>query len=226
MNIEIIKLGLMPYDQVLHLQKKIHQEVQDGIRPDTLLLVEHPHVFTMGRRTDMNHLLKSREYLGEAGIGLFSIDRGGDITYHGPGQVVGYPIINLKRIKKKTKSYVDGVEETFIRLLESEFGIEAEKGLGKYTGIWVANKKITAIGVEIKHFVTMHGFAFNVNTILDYFNWIVPCGLGDRGVTSLKSLTGSTHNMDTMFDMVGDYFCQVFNLSPRVVTLKDVEGHT
>lgn len=221
MEIEVILLGRMSYDLALQIQKKIHMEVLQNKRKDTLLLVEHVHVFTMGRRTESKNLLHSPKFLNQKGIGIHKIGRGGDITYHGQGQIVGYPIVNLKRINKKTRTYVESMEDVFIRLLRDNFDIDANKDTGKYTGVWVGDRKITAIGVEIKRYVTMHGFAFNVNTDLKYFDWIVPCGLDDRGVTSLEVLTGKRQNMDQLFQMVAKYFCEVFELVPTFRELKD-----
>ncbi len=182
--------------------------------PGTLLLVEHPPpVITMGKRGDINHLKVDEAELKEQGIDVNWVGRGGDVTYHGPGQIVGYPIMNLRSLKIKVKDYVGGLEEMMIQMLSKAYGIEATSEPGKYTGVWIGNKKITAIGVEIKRQVTMHGFAFNVNSQLEHFDWIVPCGLEGRGVTSLQALLGKTQDMEVVKEKVVAYFLSQFDLS-------------
>jgi lipoyl(octanoyl) transferase len=153
----------------------------------------------------------SKEYLEKNGINVYEVSRGGDVTYHGPGQIVGYPIIDMKGLGKGIKEFVLLVEEVFIRLLNDEFNIRSEREEGKYTGIWIGSSKITAIGIAIKKWVSMHGFAFNINTNLDHFKWIVPCGITDREVTSLDKLTGKHNDYELLKKITAEYFIKVFN---------------
>ncbi len=183
-----------------------------GIISDTLLIVEHHPVITIGRSGNRDNIVASRAYLEANGIKVHDITRGGDVTYHGPGQIVGYPVMDLTERGRDIRRYIHEMEDVFIRLLDREFGIEAHRGENKYTGVWVGFDKITAIGVAVKKWVTMHGFAFNVNTDLDHFKWIIPCGLGDRGVTSLGRILGKRLDMEAVIEMVISYFCEVFDL--------------
>ena len=146
-----------------------------GAIEDTLLLLEHPHTYTLGKTADRTNLIGSEEYLEKNGISVFEIDRGGDITYHGPGQIVGYPIIDLNKWKPDTHLYLRNLEEVIIKVL-AEYGIESGRK-PEYTGVWVGESKIAAIGIRVSRWVTMHGFAFNINTDLELFNGIIPCGI-------------------------------------------------
>ncbi len=175
-------LGRLDYGSALALQKQLAAERQAGRIPDQLLLVEHPHVITLGRNAREEHLLASPEILSRAGISLYRTDRGGDITYHGPGQLVGYPIVDLRAWKRDVGAYMRALEEVLIDTL-SGFGITAGR-IPKLTGVWVGERKIAAIGVHISRWVTSHGFALNVSTDLSYFQYIVPCGL-TKPVTSM-----------------------------------------
>ena len=214
MKINIVKLGLTEYAHALAIQERLLQLRQNNETGDTLLLVEHPPVLTMGRRAKAENVIVSEQALSAIGVKVFEVSRGGDVTYHGPGQIVGYPIMDLNDHGRDIKVFVRKMEDVFIRLLDKEYGITAHREENKYTGVWVGEEKITAIGIAVKHWVTMHGFAFNVNTNLEHFRWINPCGITDRGVTSLKKLTGNAQDMDKLYDMVADYFCDVFNLEP------------
>ncbi|WP_246552468.1 lipoyl(octanoyl) transferase LipB [Vallitalea pronyensis] len=213
-EIEIVFLEKMDYAKVLHMQEKIREDVMEERRQNTLLLVEHPPVYTIGRNGNEANILLPSEKLMEKGIDVHPIKRGGDVTYHGPGQIVGYPIVHLRNLRKGVKDYVYGLQDLFIQLLRDSYGITAHKDIGKYTGVWVHDKKITAIGIEIKRWVTMHGFAFNVNTDLNYFKHIIPCGIHDKAVTSLHALTGEKQNMEHLFKQVAAYFCEVFQVTP------------
>ena len=148
--------------------------------------------------------------LAQNGVCVYEVNRGGDVTYHGPGQIVGYPIFDLYGLGIGVKKFVWNIEEVFIRLLKEQFGIAAQREEKKYTGVWVGNEKITAIGIAVKHGITMHGFAFNVNTNLDHFQWIHPCGLMDKSVTSLQKLLGHPLNMEELYNLVGKTFASVF----------------
>jgi lipoyl(octanoyl) transferase len=152
---------------------------------------------------------KTQEYLKNIGIDVVKINRGGDVTYHGNGQIVGYPIINIMERKMGVKEFVAVLEETFIQLLKDKYNIEAGR-YPEYTGVWIGNSKITAIGLAVKRGVTMHGFAFNVNTNLEHFKLIVPCGITDKGVTSIEKLTGEKADIENINKMVLEYFCKTF----------------
>lgn len=210
MKLNIVKLGKIEYDEAYKIQQEVIRLRQEKLIDDTLLLLEHYPVITVGRSGDDNNILISQEYLDENNIKIHHINRGGDVTYHGFGQIVGYPIFNLENHGKDLKQYVHNLEEVFIKLLKEEFNIQAYTRDDKYTGVWVEDNKITAIGVLMKRWVTMHGFAFNVNTNLDHFKWIVPCGLHDKGVTSLQKLLNKELDLDLTTDFLVKYFCEIF----------------
>jgi lipoyl(octanoyl) transferase len=178
-------LGRIDYGSALELQQQLVAGRKQGLIPDQLLLLEHPHVITMGRNGHMENVLADEALLGRAGIGFFPTDRGGDVTYHGPGQVVGYPILDLREWKRDVGAYVRAVEQVIIDTV-ADYGIEAGR-IPKLTGVWVDGKKIAAIGVHLSRWVTSHGFALNVSTDLSYFQYIVPCGL-TKPVTSMAQL--------------------------------------
>lgn len=210
MEIDIIKLGRMEYKKALEVQTQHWQKVSSGEGRDTLFLVEHPPVLTLGVRGELDNILLPEDELHRLGVSIEQISRGGDVTYHGPGQIVGYPIMNLNRWGRDIHDYVARIENTFITLLKDDYNISAVVGDKTYTGVWVGTEKITAIGIQVKRWTTMHGFAFNVNTDLSHFGWIVPCGLSDRGVTSLEKLTGEKQDMEKLFKRTAEVFCQCF----------------
>jgi lipoyl(octanoyl) transferase len=175
----------MGYAEAFELQQCLVEQRKQGLIADQLLIVEHPHVITLGRSARLEHLLASEEVLRRAGVALHHTDRGGDITYHGPGQIVGYPIFDLREWKRDVAAYVRAVEQALIDTL-AEFGIEGGRIAG-LTGVWVDGKKVAAIGVHISRWITSHGFALNFTTDLSYFQYIVPCGL-PRPVTSMAEL--------------------------------------
>jgi lipoyl(octanoyl) transferase len=175
----------MDYGQALELQQQLAGQRKQGTVADHLLLLEHPHVITLGRNGHMENLLASDQILSRAGISFYPTDRGGDVTYHGPGQLVGYPILDLRDWKRDVGAYVRAVEQSLIDTL-AEFGIAAVR-IPKLTGVWVGDRKIAAIGVHLSRWVTSHGFALNVSTDLSYFQYIVPCGL-TKPVTSMAQL--------------------------------------
>lgn len=222
MKLNIIRLGMMDYAEALRIQEKLLTLRQEDKIDDTLLLVEHPAVLTLGRRGEYSHILMSRQLLEASGVSIYEVNRGGDVTYHGPGQIVGYPVMNLARQNKDVKKFVWNIEEVFIRLLKQEYGITAHRDENKYTGVWIENEKITAIGIAVKRWVTMHGFAFNVNTHLEHFGWIVPCGLTDRSVTSVQKLLGHSVDFDELNAMVMKYFCRVFDTEPVIMSLDEL----
>jgi lipoyl(octanoyl) transferase len=178
-----------------------------------LLFVEHPHVLTLGVRGDggRSHIIADAELLSARGVGIHETGRGGDITYHGPGQIVGYPIIDLKPDRCDVHRYVRDLEDVLIRTAAS-YGVAAGRVEG-LTGVWVGREKLAAIGVRISRWITSHGFAFNVTTDLTYFNLIVPCGIADRGVTSLERLLGRAIERDEVEHRMTGHFCDVFGRS-------------
>lgn len=205
----------MAYDEALALQRALVEDRKAGRIPDTLLLLEHPHVLTLGvRGGGRAHIVATPERLRELGVEVFETGRGGDVTYHGPGQLVGYPILDLRPDRQDVHRYVRDVEEVLIRAV-AEFGIAAGRLKG-FTGAWVSHpsrglEKIAAIGVRISRWVTSHGFALNVNTDLDFFRLIIPCGIADRGVTSIQALTGRQADMRRVEDAVVRAFIDVFD---------------
>ncbi len=203
---ELRELGRMDYLQALEWQRRMVTARQRGEIPDQLGLLEHPHTITLGRNGQLRHLLASDEVLDRAGIAFYPTDRGGDVTYHGPGQLVGYPIVDLREWKRDVGAYVRAVEQTIIDTL-AEFGIAAGR-IPKLTGVWVGERKIAAIGVHISRWVTSHGFALNVNTDLSYFQYIVPCGL-TRPVASMAQL-GSNAALAEVATVLAGHFGRVF----------------
>lgn len=222
MNINVINLKKLDYGIVLNIQEKLLAARQKDEIEDTLLLVEHPSTLTLGVRGKFSNILVTSAVLKNKNIDIYEVNRGGDVTYHGPGQIVGYPIINLSNYGHDIKKFIWNIEEVFIRLLQKEFDIIAQREDKKYTGVWIGDKKITAIGIAVKHWVTMHGFAFNVNTNLEHFNLINPCGLIDKGVTSLQELTGAKQDFNLLNQLVIDYFCEVFELQKKIKDIKDL----
>ena len=204
------QLGRLEYEDGLRLQRELVAERKAGTIPDTLLLLEHPHVYTLGRNAKRENILITAEQLAARGAQVFEIDRGGDVTYHGPGQLVGYPIIDLARHRRDINWYMRSLEEVFIAVAQ-DYGISAGRLAGA-PGVWVGNDKLVAMGVHISRWVTSHGFAFNVNTNLRYFEWIVPCGLRDKGVTSLEKLLGRWVEMDEVAEEVVRQFGRVFGV--------------
>ena len=182
---ELRDLGLIHYAEALAIQKDLEAKRKAGTIPDQLLIVEHPHVITLGRNGHLDNLLASPDVLARTGISFHNADRGGDITYHGPGQIVGYPIVDLREWKRDVGAYVRAVEQVIIDTL-TDFELAGERVAGA-TGVWVNGKKVAAIGVHISRWVTTHGFALNHLTDLSYFHYIVPCGL-TKPVTSLREL--------------------------------------
>lgn len=200
----------MPYAEALALQRALVEDRKAGRIPDTLLLLQHPPVITLGVKGDggRSHVLATPERLAALGIELHETGRGGDVTYHGPGQVVGYPILDLKPDRCDVHRYVRDVEEVMIRTC-ADYGVTAGRIQG-LTGTWVGHEKIGAIGIRISRWVTSHGFAFNVNTNLDHFNLIVPCGIADHGVTSLERATGRSIPIEDVEHALADHFSAIF----------------
>jgi len=209
-TIDVRRLGIVGYADALALQRQLVEDRREQRIGDTLLLLEHPHVLTLGVRGDggRSHVLATADALAARGVEVYETGRGGDITYHGPGQLVGYPILDLKPDRCDVHRYVRDLEEVLIRVL-AEYGIRSARVPG-LTGVWVGTEKVAAIGVRISRWITSHGFALNVSTDLDYFNLIVPCGIADRGVTSVSRLLGQTVEREDVDDFIGRHFAEVF----------------
>ncbi len=209
-NISFIDLGLTSYKSTWDLQKQLFELRTKNEIEDVLLLTEHHHVYTLGKTSDENHLLAKSEELKANNIDVFEIDRGGDVTYHGPGQLVGYPILDLNNYYNDIHRYLRDLEEVIINTL-CDLGIRATRD-EKFTGVWVGNDKIAAIGVKVSRWVTMHGFALNVNTDLSYFDRIIPCGIFHKGVTSMERLLGVKISMEEVSEKIVHHFGNVFNV--------------
>jgi lipoyl(octanoyl) transferase len=206
--LEVRRLGRVPYGEGLALQERLVAERQAGRIPDTLLLLEHDPVFTLGRNARAEHVLFPEAELRARGFEVYETGRGGDVTYHGPGQVVGYPILSLAPDRCDVHRYVRDIEEVLIRTC-ADYGVAAGRVAGM-TGAWVGAAKIAAIGVRIARWVTSHGFAFNAGGDLSPFGLIVPCGIRDRGVTSLERLLGRPVPADEVMERLGGHLAAVF----------------
>ncbi len=209
MELTVRDVGRMGYGEALELQLRLVEQRREETIGDTLILVEHPPVITMGRKATDADILVPVAQLESAGVEIHRITRGGEATYHGPGQIVGYAIINLYNHQRKLRLFVERMEEVFIRLLERHYAIAAGRD-DEHRGVWVGDEKITAIGIAVTHAITMHGFAFNVAPDLSHFDWIVPCGIRDKGVTSLEKLLGEKPEMDRVKERVVKSFCAVY----------------
>ena len=224
--LEVRHLGVISYAEGLALQAELVQARRAGTIPDTLLLLQHPHVLTVGVKKDgRRNILATPEQLGSLGVEVFDTGRGGDVTYHGPGQIVGYPIIDLNPDRRNVHRYVRDLEEVMIRVCTA-YGVEAGR-LAGLTGTWVTHptrgpEKIGAIGVRISRWVTSHGLAFNVATDLAFFDLIVPCGIADRGVTSLERLLGRPVAREEVEDRLISHFCAVFGRDSSASVASDL----
>ena len=208
--LDVRRLGRVAYSDALALQRSLVEERRAGREPDLLLLVEHPDVITLGVKGDggRSHITASPDVLADLGVGVFEAGRGGDVTYHGPGQIVAYPIIDLRPDRCDVHRYVRDIEEVMIRVC-SGYGVSAERIAG-LTGVWVGAGKIGAIGIRISRWITSHGLAFNVSTDLSRFDLIVPCGIADRGVTSLEREVGHKLDRSEVEDRLIAEFAAVF----------------
>src|SRR5579863_839828 len=216
-GLEVTDLGRMRYAEAVAVQKDLVERRKQGLIPDQLLFVEHAHVITQGRNGHAENLLASEEELRSAGVEFYPTNRGGDITYHGPGQIVGYPILDLREWKRDVVAYVRTVEQAIMDAL-AEFGIAAGRVPG-CTGVWVDGKKVAAIGVHISRWVTSHGFALNHTTDLSYFQYIVPCGL-TKPVTSMREL-GSTATREEVTAALVRSFAKNFHFEMQVPILTE-----
>jgi lipoyl(octanoyl) transferase len=217
----VVDLGTLPYAQALELQRDVaRRRIRGDIDQDVLLLVEHPPVITLGRSAKHANLIAAPEFLASHGVELFDVERGGDITFHGPGQLVGYPIIDLKRHRQDLHWYLRQVEQTLIDAVGA-FGLGAGRVV-QHTGVWVdvgrVPRKLASIGVHARDWVTWHGFALNVNTDLSYFNLIVPCGITGVTMTSVaRELQSGSVDMRAVRDAVASAFGRTFDLAPRTM---------
>jgi lipoate-protein ligase B len=218
----IIDLGLLDYGRAWELQRRLWQRRVEGELPDLLLLLEHPHVITLGRRGNRSFLIASPEELEKRKISLFHVERGGDVTYHGPGQLVGYPIMNLKEYGYRLVRYVGQLEEVLIRVLQ-DFGIEAKRD-AQNRGVWVGHEKIASIGVAIKRWVSFHGFALNYGTDLDYFHLIHPCGLEGVRMTSMGKVLGRKIDRKELTEKVRFHLKKTFEREWEEKTLDQINS--
>ncbi len=221
-SVKVIDLGTMEYGKCLELQRKLRDmRIADEIG-DTLLLVEHTPVLTMGRRGQNDNVVVSEEFLKENGIDVHWVERGGDVTYHGPGQLVVYPIFNLIHFGKDIHTFVDNLINSISTVLKDEFNLNAHREEGKHTGVYIGTDKIAAIGLAIRRWVSMHGFALNVNTDLSHFRWIVPCGLGDRGVTSVKEQIGNEADFELVKNKIVKAMSEIYDFDYEYSDLESV----
>jgi lipoyl(octanoyl) transferase len=235
----VVNLGLAEYGAAWELQRRAAAARKAGAIPDALLLCEHPHVITLGRSGKISNLRASDALLRQMGVSFFETNRGGDITYHGPGQLVGYPILNLGEIRRDVGWYVRSLEEAMIRAT-AEFGI-ASKRVAGCTGVWVDvetgekkdveevkeckdEEKLAAIGVHLSRWVTSHGFAYNVSTDLRYFDLIVPCGIAGKRATSLEKLLGRSVEVKDVAPRIARHLGEIFGLAPRACGVADLES--
>ncbi len=209
-TLNIIDLDQKSYNETWDFQKKLHEQRIKNEIPDSLILVEHPHVYTLGKNAVASNMIASEEYLKDHGVEVVNVDRGGDITYHGPGQLVGYPIFHLKEHKLSVRNYVDKIEEILLQTL-ADYNIEGRQ-IDGLTGIWVEKQKIAAIGLRISRWVTYHGFALNIKTDLSLFNGIIPCGISDKGVTRMIDLNKNA-TLESVKKTIIEKICNVFGFT-------------
>jgi len=202
-------LGLIEYSEAYQLQRTLHRQRVEGKIDDVMLLLEHPPTITVGKSGTLDNVLISREQLAQQGISLFFIDRGGDVTYHGPGQLIVYPILDLRERGKDLHRYVYNLEEVILRTLK-DFSIYADRDEG-HPGVWVNQEEIAAIGLSLRRWVSMHGFALNINIDLKHFSFINPCGFSDRRATSMSKILGSHVPMEEATNSLISHFCDIFD---------------
>lgn len=215
----IVEADFVEYSAAWSLQQRLHERVVEGELPNVLLLLQHPHVYTLGRRGETSDILISEDELGRLDVEVYQVDRGGEVTYHGPGQLVGYPIINLRSSGLGPLNYVRALERTIVSVL-AQFGIAATSD-DRPTGVWVGDAKIAAIGVRVSRGTTMHGFALNVNPNLSYFDHIVPCGMSDVKATSMAE-QGVDVTVSDVVDVLVAEFTRVLELSTTGRALDEI----
>lgn len=216
-------LGRIPYAEAVELQRSVSAALKRGEGPERLLLLEHPHVYTLGRNASPADVLASPEWLAASGVEIAECDRGGQVTYHGPGQLVGYPILNLSPDRRDVRRYVRDLQETLIRTL-AEYGIQAEPRDGQaFVGVWAGEEKIASIGVHLSRWITTHGFALNVSTDLAYFTGIIPCGLDQVRMTSIERLAGRAPSLPEIAAVYARIFGEVFDREPAAAAPAEAE---
>jgi lipoic acid synthetase len=216
----LLNLGLEPYNQALDLQHRLVAARREGRIEDVFILLEHPPVITLGRRGDESNIVASRELLARLGIEVHRVERGGDVTYHGPGQLLGYPILDLRGYRQDVGWYMHSLEEVLIRAL-ADFGIEAGRLEGRI-GVWIGDKNIAALGARIEEWITYHGFALNVSPDLSHFDLIIPCGYKGIGVTSMEEVLGEAPEMREVRKSVAQRFGEVFGVEIRQAALEEL----
>jgi lipoyl(octanoyl) transferase len=221
-KVNLLDLGVTDYMDALDIQKKIHQLRVDRRIEDTLILTQHKPVITLGKTADDSNILLGKEALEQKGVRVYSVNRGGDVTFHGPGQLVGYPILHLRESGLGVRDYLSMLLDVFVTLLRESYGLDAHKEFGAYTGVWIEKRKITAIGIQVLSQVTLHGFAYNVSTDLSYFSWIHPCGLMDRFATSLEKEMGEKISWEVSTQQVLDAFAYIFDWQWNWVELNTI----
>lgn len=217
----LLNLGLLPYDEGLDLQHRIVDARKAGELDDVLILLEHPPVITLGRQADETNVIAAPEFLDELGIQVRRVERGGDVTYHGPGQLMGYPILALRDFRKDVGWYIRSLQAVLVDTL-ADFGIAAEPHSGKKTGVWIGNDKIVAIGARIEEWVTYHGFALYVDPIMPHFDLIVPCGLRDSGVIGMRQALDEAVDADAVRESVVRHFADVFDVTLQEITVAEL----
>ncbi len=223
-ELRTVRLGRTNYADAWEMQKKIFSARSEGIIGDVLLLTEHDPVYTLGKGANENHVLADAAELRERNIDLYRIDRGGDVTFHGPGQLVGYPILDLNGHYLDVHRYLRDLEAVIMGTLAG-YGIAGERSDG-YTGVWAGGEKIAAIGVKMHRWITMHGFALNVSTDLTYFDRIIPCGIFHKGVTSMEQASGAPMRMEDVADGVIKNFETVFGVAARSMAVDELLAMT
>ncbi len=217
----VVRQGVTPYAEILELQRRIAAaRISGEISQDVLLLLEHEPVITLGRSSKDRNLIASKDFLSERGVELFEVERGGDVTFHGPGQLVGYPIVDLKQHKQDLHWYLRQLEQAIISTLAG-FGITAERNIG-YTGVWTGGRKIASIGVHARDWVTWHGFALNINTDLSYFDMMVPCGIAGVVMTSIQKELAAPVDLERVASIFSNEFANLFALTPVSIAVGEL----
>lgn len=211
-------LGRLDYRPAIALQEHRRERLRSGEAGEALLLLEHPHVYTLGRNANRDDILADVGWLRTRGVEVVECDRGGQVTYHGPGQLVGYPVLDLNPDRRDLRRYVRDLQEVLVRVL-AEFGLSAEpRSKRSEIGVWVEGRKVASLGVHVRRWITTHGFALNVNTDLSYFASIVPCGLQGVEMTSVSELTGRTVPLEDLADLCAQHLAEVFHRRPLAVS--------
>lgn len=223
MNVYLLNLGRMPYEQALALQHQCVAACKAGALDGVFILLEHPPVITLGRQAKEANILAAPAFLQQLGIQVHRVERGGDVTYHGPGQLIGYPILDLRKFRKDVGWFMRSLQQVLVDTLAT-YWIEAEARLGRDTGIWVGQDKIAAIGVRIERWVTYHGFALYVDPIMAHFDLIVPCGLHDKGVTSMREILGQSITVSAVRPVVVEAFERVYGVTVEEVAVTQLPG--